>query len=220
MKRFILIPAVIALFLVLLGFNTGCASVSFEEFKEVKASQKPCREEKEGLIISCRPILSAEESTFFFGFNLLDYRILPVVVYLENNGKDNFTFQPEKFSLASETGTTLCWMPWRTVQEDIAFSCWRSVPGFPFALLPGFLILNSVLTTNDRISANYHSKAIDEITLPPGASTQGVVFLKPERNASLDTNDIASADAWLHFLQRRKQRTVPFSMCFHLRGMP
>lgn len=201
-----------------LAILPGCASVGFEAFKVAQAGQRPMREEKAGLIVSCRPITSAQEAAFFFGFNLLDRQVLPVLVYLENRSDDNFTFHPERLALHLENGDSLTYTAWRDVYGKVAFSYWRSLAGFPFALFPGFFIMHSVSSANERIAADYHGKSLDEITLTPGVHTQGVVFLSREDGEALDIQDIPCADFQLYFSQQTTHQTADFDVVFHLKG--
>jgi hypothetical protein len=208
--------------LVLVGAVLGaasCASVSFDDFKDVRASHWPDREEQGGLVVSVRPVVAPQEVEFFFGANLLDYDIFPVTVYLENRGDDTVTFQPDGVLLTCEDGTTLTPIPWRSVSEEVTFSYARAVPGFFFAVIPGFLILHSVAVANERLSHNYHRKALEEFSLPPGDHVQGVVFLKPPAGVSLDGGSLNGADMRLSFTRRTAQQTSPFEMFFHVWGI-
>ncbi len=196
---------------------SGCASISFHDLKEANASQRPLREEKAGLIVSCQLITAPEEVAFFFGSNLIGQKILPVVVYLENKGKDTFTLVPERAEVTFEDGSTLVHMPWRTVPERLYFSYWRAVPGFLFVLVPGFVIASSVTSTNERISDHYHRLAIEEVALPPNAKAQGVLFFTPPSGKPFRIKAAAmGVDVRLQFQCRSEGRTTPQDVCFHL----
>jgi hypothetical protein len=197
----------------------GCASVSFEEFKEVRATRWPEREEKEGIVASVRPVVAPQEVAFFFSADLIGHGVLPVTVYLENTGEDTVTFQPEELVITYENGTVLTPVSWRDVHERVRYSYWRSVPGFFFVFFPGFMIAHSVSVANERLSHNYHQKALEQLSLPPGDHIQGVVFVAPEPAAAIDLDGLNGADARLLFSRRRGQRTQPFEMVFHLWGV-
>ncbi len=198
---------------------SGCASVSFDEFKEVPASRWPEREERHGLVVSVRPVVAHEEVEFFFSTNLLHYDILPVTVYLENRGEDTFAFDPENLLLTCEDGTELKPVSWRSVYDEVSFSYARSIPGFLFAILPGFMITHSVSVANERLSHNYHQKALEELNLPPGHHTQGVVFMKLHPEGPLDIEGLNGADVRLFFTRRTGQRTSPVELFFHVWGI-
>ena len=202
-----------------LSVLNGCASVSFDEFKDVKASRWPEREEAGGLIVSCRPVTAPEEVEFFFSSNLIEYNILPVAVYLENRGSDTITFKPEEIVLTHEDGSTLKPLPWRTVHERVAFSYTRAVPGFFFCIIPGFMIAHSVSVANERLQHNYHRKALEEFSLPPGDHVQGVVFLCSPEEHELAVGKLEGADMRLLFLRRNDQQTSSFEVFFHLWGV-
>ena len=196
----------------------GCASVSFDDFKDVPASRCPQREEKKGIILSCRPITASQEVEFFFGTDLWEYGILPVTVHVENRSDGTVTFHPDRTVLRWEDGTELKTVPWRTVYEDVKFSYLRSLPGFLFALIPGFVIIHSVSAANERLSHNYHQKALEEFSLPPGDRVQGVLFLRPPEGTTLDRKKVEGSDLKLAFTSRDKSTTSSFEMFFHVWG--
>lgn len=195
----------------------GCASISFHDLKESGASQRPLREEKAGLILSCQLITAPEEVAFFFGSDLIGQKILPVVVYLENKGKDTFTLVPERTEVTFEDGSMLVHMPWRAVPERLYFSYWRAVPGFFFVLVPGFIIASSVTSTNERISDHYHRLAIEETALPPNAKAQGVLFFAPPPGKPFRIKAAPmGVDVRVQFQCRSEGRTTPLDVWFHL----
>jgi hypothetical protein len=195
----------------------GCASINLHDIKESSASQRPLREEKAGLVVSCQLITAPEEVAFFFGDDLTAGDLLPVVVYLENKGQDAFTLTPGRAQLVFEDGSTLVHVPWRTVAEGISFSYWRALPGYFFVLIPGFVIASSVTSTNERINDHYQRLALEEVALPPNAKTQGVLFFAPPEGRALRLDAAArGVDVHLEFQHRAGQGTTPCDVWFHL----
>ncbi len=195
----------------------GCASIGFHELTEPPARRQQVHEEKAGLIVSCRLVTAPEEAEFFFGADLIDLDILPVVVRIENTSPDAFTLSAAGARVTLEDGSTLVHLPWRAVPEALSFSYWRAVPGFLLAIIPGLVIADSVSLTNERIAGHYRRLAIEEAALPPGAKAQGVLFFSPPEGGRLRIEPSAcGADVRLPFVRRAGRDPAPCVILFHL----
>ena len=80
---------------------SGCAMKALPRYDVKPASEYKLSDTKEGLSIAVYPILDEKESETYFGTNLLEYRILAVMVTAENAvGSSSKTLFPKTFSFA------------------------------------------------------------------------------------------------------------------------
>ncbi|KPK98204.1 MAG: hypothetical protein AMJ95_05715 [Omnitrophica WOR_2 bacterium SM23_72] len=198
----------ILLFLIMVIFLSGCATIQLPELTVKPASQYRLSQNKEGLVISVDPFLEKKRVEELFGTDLLSKGILPVLVVVENNSNSStFYLQKEQSSLEmaegeSETGIASAGRSLTYQRPDKATTTLFYVSPL---IVAG--IWQSFENEREAITKNMIKNELRERTLNPGESQHGLIYFRLTDKTRVE--DIAAVN--LKVLNIQSKENILFS---------
>jgi hypothetical protein len=159
----------------------GCASYNARPFIESGgASTLVDHRQFEGLHLAVEDLSPPRISLKHFDRDLKSHGFLPVMVRAELDARSSTAFhlRREELELCLPDGTRIPAADPLDVIEAVSFSHWRSVFGFCF-ILPGFFVVHSVNTANEKLESDYLAKSFRSVRLSPNLRAYaGTVFFR------------------------------------------
>jgi hypothetical protein len=194
-----------SLCLVLIFLITGCTSAPrLPPFPIKQAESYQHFLAVDGLQISVEPLFDSKQNINYFGTNLIDEKILPVFIMVNNlhatgsrvifsnkihlNGlNDNHINSNDKIKATDMT-------------KSIALSESSAAVGG----VPLMLVALSQISDSAEIRRNFKSKAYQTNTLSPGEQSQGFVYFRLPEKITHDTNPTITIEV-LNLLEKTSQ---------------
>jgi len=168
----------------------GCETAKLTELPVYQLDQFKYRKESKGVFISVDPIVERDRSVQLFGDNLLNYRILPILIHIRNTGDKTIHIKLGLFSLKghddNNKATENMSAPLQKKQENmkkvenyVLLGAALGTPVFGFPVLP-IIVLGAIVEHHaidmSTIEANIQRKAILEKYLYKNESYEGFIY--------------------------------------------
>ncbi len=208
-------------------FLSGCASYQSSPLRRLK-TVKAETAVKKGKILFAHRVYSKEDCEKYLGRDVIHAGYQPVQLTITNSTPKNLLFSSSEVSLPCANvnvvkdlvhtstlaraagygipGLALTALPF----TPTIFGAWAWLgPSFaaPFMMFPGLVLIGVAVTdsiwssqANKRLDADYDSKALTELTLKPGQTLNGVVFISLsefKQNFTVTLADIKTADKFV-----------------------
>jgi len=170
-----------------IGLSAGCAKYSLPDIKVTSTELYNTHKEMEGLSMAIDPYIDKEKMDKFFGMNLTDKGIIPVMIIIENHSKSSYLVEKNAFSIAALDGsfakdkslTSERQSMTRTARATSALML--AAPFAPFggvAVIVGLPIASYFDNKEQEIHRQIGNNEISDKTLFPTESMHGFVYLQ------------------------------------------
>lgn len=187
----------------------GCETAKLTEFPAYQLDQFKYRKESKGVFISVDPIVERDRSVQLFGDNLLNYRILPILIHIRNTGDKTIHIKLGLFSLKglddninNKKATENMSAPLqkklentKKVENYVLLGAALGTPVFGFSVLP-IIVFGAIVEHQARdwttIEANIQRKAILDKYLYKNESYEGFIYFHVGDNYQVGYESILS----------------------------
>jgi len=177
--------AVAALALPLAGLFLGCAS-SVEPYPTRSPEALSAHEERSGLTVAAAPLVKRKESKRYFGADLTDAEIVPILIVVRNASPDaSYLLLEDRVSIAIPSGaaaradhapTSNQRAMGTQVAGLVLLGASGAFPPLVLVGLPVYLVGATMEPDNREVQGRLVANALRSTTLSPGAQTQGFVY--------------------------------------------
>lgn len=192
----------LALAIVVPVFAGGCATYNGAPLDKSGAATKATRTDWPTAALPLFTLVAElpkdeDDLVRLFGVNLLDYDVVPVQVFVQNNSKSShFEVDSRNIEfklLGSNAGAGLERISAKDVYLRVHFSQWRSFFPWLLGIIPGIFSSMDIAEANGRMERDYAGKELDDsLYLRAGARADpegGVVFYRPAGDGDLEDID-------------------------------
>jgi len=179
---------VLVLLLFSMLLTNGCATLYLQEYKTKKIEEYRYLQAKDGLTVAIYPLTNKEENETFFGIDIANTNILPILVIAENrNASSSFILSKDRCSIKVGAVPTV-----RVAGREQAVSDGegQAILLTSVGAIGGLLPFSGAVLGASKIISDasiiQHSFTVNELqthTLSPGKVAHGFVYFKlPEEN--------------------------------------
>jgi hypothetical protein len=149
----------------------GCSSTyQVVQVPQRDADLYPLSQTRQGVSVAIDEITSSDRAASYFGADLVQVGVIPLVVVISNNGTHRIDVKPADVLLTR--GTQII----DPLRLETVVAMAKKQHGFVRA------------TTQKSVAEYFEGVAFNEMVLPPGATYQGVMFFPiPRKEASSDS---------------------------------
>jgi len=191
-------PAMLVLGLTLPVVMVGCTASRLPDYPTMSVTEYGPHKTADGVTVAIHPITSGTEASKYFGRNLLDRHILPVLVVVENkHAQDNFIIRKERIGLAgpqaapdrgavgSSTGATA-----------VGAAAGVTIIAAPIAAPAVAVIFAAMKSQANEIERNFATKELQQETIPPGMTKSGFVYLQLPPDTEREGRGVIHVELW------------------------
>ena len=197
-RRWFSNPGVLLLDLALAAVMGGCTASRLPDYPTMSVTEYGPHKTADGVTVAIHPITSATEARKYFGTNLLDSHILPVLVVVENqHPRDSFIIRKERIGLAGPQEApdrgAVGSSAGRTAVGATAGVAIIAAPIAAPALLLTFVAMESSAA---EIRRNFATKELHQETIPTGMTKRGFVYLQPPPDTEREGRGVIHVELW------------------------
>lgn len=155
----------------------GCTTLELPDYQAKSIDHYSASLSKNGLSVAIHPLTDVEENKKYFGVDLLNKGILPVLVMAKNQSPSSFILKKERFSLGSKNPVSDSTNDRKRLGSEASGEA-LSLAGAMLISLPLMFIGGKMESDATVVKQNFLVKELHMETISPGKSTQGFVYFR------------------------------------------